>query len=112
VEIDGINQNNPRTSLLELCEDYVNRWGYKGVKGTLQDLPGHVIFTGCIQEGKQKFTYVQDFAAYLRAHHLGRVKLSQVARNRINHPDHQIIVGIWSPNMRTLRVWHKQEAQP
>lgn len=49
--------------------------------------------------------YGKALARYIRTHKLGHVSASRTARNRVNHPDHGLIVYTWAPSQRGLRAW-------
>lgn len=67
------------------------------------------IFTAMVKDREKGTTgtYGHEFAAYIRAHNLGRVIETPQKLNRKNEPDHWVKGWIWMPNVRNLKAWMK-----
>lgn len=77
-------------------------------------VPGHILFTGVVaytgDEGRDRPTYGQKFAAFITKHGLGEVTEGPEAPNRINHPGHIVKVWTWAPNPTRLNAyWNKRK---
>lgn len=115
-EIEGLSDHDDaHDAMMAFCDELSGNGSYE--KNDYLDLdgdliiPGMVTFTavvGYTDGTKEKPSYGPNFAAYIKKHKLGRVSMSPLTINRINHPTHKIRLWAWAPSVKSLLKWWKK----
>lgn len=116
-EIEGLsNYLDAKDAMMAFCDELAGNGSYE--RNGYQDghetgdliVPGMVTFTAVVgyTDSESKPSYGPSFAAYIKKHKLGRVSMSPLTINRINHPTHKIRLWAWAPSVKGLLKWWKK----
>ena len=117
MEMYGMGKlEDPKQHLLSVCKQMwpVNKWSSGDCT---QKIYSHYIFHGVVKyEGYPDNRYSDKagtlLAKFIRKNKLGTVVGSKPEWNRVNHPDHQVRVWVWTPDDAKLKAWYKQNRPP
>ena len=74
-------------------------------KGRKDEISSFYLFTAAVS--KRHPTYGQDFYDFIKENELGDVYQSPLRPNRAWHPEHSNQVYVWTPDLKALREWWK-----